>query len=195
MNEIDYSELSGFQVGRAAALSEWVSKKEKREFKLLCLRLYRRNYARKLRKNNPEKVRTKLRAWRRKTRTLRLERERDQRAARRKPITLTCQNPDCGQSFSTRRYRHAKWCSKACSNAVNGPKRKSRNRGIRNRKLSTTLMAILTEESGLTLAEIAALASGAKRNSIATKLSSWRKDGVVVLENGRYRLASATTAL
>jgi hypothetical protein len=188
--ELDFVERDGYQIGKGAALVEWAAKKEAGAFKKFCGRLYQRNWARKRRQEQPERVRGNLNRWRRANGESIRAQERARRAKKRRPIICTCKG--CGKPFQTRRPRAAKWCTKACSNRYWTKHRKSRNRGIRNMQIGPMVFAVLQAEPGLTLRELHARLPGVKRGSLATKLTVWFQEGVVVREKGRYRLPPPT---
>lgn len=196
--ELDFREREGFQIGKAAALAESAFRRENREFKKLCTRLYARNWARKRRRERPEHVRGLLNGWRAKNRERINAKERARRAKKRVPIRLVCKG--CGKSFVAKRRTvprgETKWCSAKCRrHASSVAAAKRRNRGIRNMQIGPTVFEVLRATPGLTLAEIHERAPSVKRGSLATKLSVWVKAGTVERVDGRYRLpASASEA-
>jgi hypothetical protein len=195
--ELDFRERDGFQIGKAAALADWQARKEEAGFKRLCHRLYARNWARKERSRNPERVRARLNRWRAENREKVRLLDRMRKARKRRQVILTCQW--CGQKFRPKRFSTAKWCSRTCSNFYWTRHRKSRNRGIRNMQIEPTVFAVLRASPGLNLNELAARAVGVKRGSLATKLTEWIQKGLVVADGTwggrgsnrgrRYRMA------
>ena len=180
----DWAEMDGFQFdGRSRAIAEWRQRKDDDEFQRLCARLYKRNWAREERRRDPEKVRQRQRDWRNanRERVRRNENERRARKRAQRPPRV-CQNPRCRKEFMPQHYYNtAKWCSKKCGNNYHSVIRsRAKNRGIRNMDLEPTVIRILRQGPWLTLGEIAERAEGAKRGSIATKLTQWAKEGKLV---------------
>lgn len=180
---VDWGELDGFQMpSRARGISEWREKKEDEEFDKLCRRLKCRNYARRRREEDPEGMRQANQAWRDANREHVRQMERTRRAHKKAKLPpLICQNPRCRKPFYPERNRKGtKWCSRECSNNYHAVIRSRRkNQGIRNMDLAKAVFRILHREPWLTLGEIAERATGAKRGSIATKLTEWAKEGVL----------------
>jgi hypothetical protein len=88
--DVDYSERAGFLVGKSAALADWKFRKDDREFKKLCARLYQRNWMARERLRNPERLRARLRAWRERNREKIRAQERARRAKKRRPKFIVC---------------------------------------------------------------------------------------------------------
>lgn len=193
-DDLDWLEKASMLSGKQLALSDWSFRKEEREFKKLCARLYSRNWARRARERDPARVRERQNRWRLANRDHVRAVERRYKARKRKAFVNTCKN--CGGQFRPKRYRKAIWCSRKCSNHFHGVARaKARNRGLRNMELTSTLVSVLGETPWLTLPEIAARVPGSKYGSIASKLSAACKTGEIAHDGGkmgrRYALPGA----
>lgn len=187
--DIDYSERAGFLTGKSAAIAEWRHRKEVSDFERLCSKLYQRKWARLERQRNGTRVRERLNVWRAANRDKVRAQERARRAAKRKPRLFTC--VECGRRRETKRV--AKFCSTKCRNRFHcRPRVVAKNRGIRNMSLRPALLALLVQP--MTLRELVAALPLAKRNSIATLLSTLTRSGVLhATPQGRgrsYSLAS-----
>lgn len=183
--DLDYSERNGFLTGKAAALSDWSFRREQKSFEKLVARLR----AARWRKANPDLARESNRRTRLKHGARYNERQRNRRrvvaARRRKP--RTCEQ--CRRTWTPLRARstyETRFCSRRCRNAWHGRIRsRAKNRGIRNRQLEPTLRAVLVERPWLTLPELVAAMSTAKRGSIASKLTALIQTGEVVHDGAK----------
>jgi len=190
--------VDGFQVGRAAALSDWEFRKEQADFEKLCSRLYQRNWARKFRRENPERVRANLRRWRERNRDKINAKER----ARRRATRPVCECVECGKTWVVPfGERKAKYCSRKCRNKWHGRKRTRegrRNRGVRDMRLSGLVFRILRRSPWLTRNEILERAPGLKPGSVSSKLSEWVKTGALERDGTprsyRYAVKGAAVA-
>lgn len=177
--------VDGFQVGKAAALSDWQFRKEQEEFETLCHRLYQRNWARADRVRNPEKHRRRLREWRAKNRERTRELDRRRQRAKRLETVQPCVCEECGGTWlPVDGRRSSRFCGRKCRNRWHG-KRRKRSRGIRNMQLRPTILRILRREPWLTTREIVRRDSRMKPGSVATTLTILRSAGKVVSKGKR----------
>jgi hypothetical protein len=168
--DLDINEIeTGMLSGKAAALADWRFRKDQRDFRKLCERLAQRNR----RRANPDRFRSAARLHYARHR----ERYMAMRAARRAQLRATCHQ--CGCRFAPCRLKPAKWCTKKCANAYWAKHRKSRNRGLRNRQLTPTLIEALRASPWLTLSELLAR-TGTKYRSTAGALTVACQVGILI---------------
>ena len=193
--DLELQERGGFQFEKDRRIADWLDKKERTEFTRLCARLYSRNWQRKRRREQPDRVRHNQRRWRNANREKVRAWDRARRARQRVRVSVVCKH--CKTTFYPKRLHQAKgvtkWCTVKCKNAFWGKLRaKARNRGIRNMQLGPKLLSILRETPGLTLGEIHAKDPTMKRGSVATKLTWLIQNNQAVRTKGRYRMIDST---
>jgi len=182
--DVDYGERAGFLVGKSAALADWSFRKEDKEFKKLCTRLYARNWARRERARHPERVQARQRAWRSANRDHVRALDRALKALKRKPkfiVCWTCNAPHQVKKLTTAGHV-VKFCSRKCANRYHGvPRARARNRGIRTMTIIPQILDVLASApTGLNLRMLVERLPGCKRGSIATTIVALRKAGRVV---------------
>lgn len=149
-------------------------------------RAYHREWARRRRERDPEAVREYQRRWRAANRKRMRANDRKRRRAKRIESVLPCRCEECGETWlPIDGRRKGRFCSKRCANKWHGSRRTDRNRGVRNMQIGSIVLGILTSEPWLTRAGILKRAPGLKPGSLATKLSVWVKEGVLVRRGRR----------
>lgn len=190
----DYGRITGFQVGKAAAMLDWEAAKEDRKYAELFARLDARNNARVRRATDPERARDNLQAWRDRNREKVRAAENARRLAQRKANPVTCKCDECGAEREIPPGgRPGRFCDRRCTNRWHG-KRRKRNRGIRNMNIERDILTALRMYGWLTLAGLAIKLPKAKRGSINTKLCTMRKVGQV-RDDGRRKFRAYALAV
>lgn len=198
--DLDYSERNGFLTGKAAALADWSFRKEDREFKKLCEKLYKRKWFQQIKAEGGERwqrLRARLRATHIRWRENNRERSRElarkaaaKKRAKKRPVPPSVTCGVCGEKRRVRAARtdfaRARWCSKKCSNLYWAKHRKPRNRGIRQMNLVPLITSAL-QAGPMTLAELRAAIPSAKPGSLATKLCTMVQAGELADDGKRMR--------
>lgn len=120
----DVADELGYRVSSAKAvrLSEWISRKEQRDFQAIVNRLYGRRWRAKVHAmGGPmlDKLRERGRRWAARHRDRQRAYQRDARAEayKRNPTILTCENPECGATWCKMphvRGVRRRFCSDTC---------------------------------------------------------------------------------
>lgn len=173
---------------RERRIQEWRDKKEEREFAALVEKLQKRNSARKAR-SCPETL-SRIREIQRKHHASGRKQERAKELRREKyeadPIVNVCQ--ECGKSetvpFDKIGVKRSKFCSRSCRNRNHGKSRVRPTKGIRKMDIEESIVSFLKSVGEATAKEITEAIQG-KRQSVATLLCRWTKEGVIAKSGGR----------
>jgi hypothetical protein len=175
---------------RERALQEWRERKEDREYQSLFVRLYKRNWARKL-ASSPE-GRERLQANNRRYRQQNIIHCRAVENARRKrkydanPVVNQCE--ECGQCCTPpyeQRNKRSRFCGNRCRSRFYGRARSQRRKkGMRQMDLRDKIFKLLETAGPLTAKQIAELL-GTKPGSTYTSMCKWVKAGEIRNNGGR----------
>lgn len=181
-------QIIGFQVGRAAALSDWKFRQEQREFDRLVKRLLDRNA-----KQNPKRqqqLRDSVARWRAKNPGYQSARRERLRA--KFPRFHTCERCGLRQRLEKgRRGKGRRFCSDECRVRHHSLKR---NQGINNTRCRERVLAALGREPWLQTKQIAER-TGLPFTSVVQVLFKGVRTGLVVTDDAptrrRYALPGA----
>lgn len=134
---------------RSAAIADWSFRREQRDFAKLCNRLRVRRWY----KRHPEKKRESLRAWRARNPEL-VRAAKRRHYAKRKLRFGKAKCDRCGETFQKKRQR-SRFCSQKCLRQHGSAlKAQQRNRGLRNRKASSIVLAAIAAHPWIGLREL-----------------------------------------
>jgi hypothetical protein len=185
----DDGEVQGFQFGgKERRIQEWKEKQEEKEFAALIEKLQKRNSARKAR-TNPESL-SRIREIQKKHQASGRKQERARELRREKyeanPIVNVCE--ECGKAeavpFDKIGVKRSKFCSRSCRNRNHGKSRVRPTLGIRKMDIEEAVLSFLRSAGETTSKEITDAIQG-KKQSVATLLCRWSKEGVVLKDDGR----------
>jgi len=177
--------VDGYLVGKAAAMAEYAWKREKREFAALCMRLYRRNWARRWRQLNPERARSIYRRWQANHREQIRASDRARRVRRRAMNPILCCCAQCSQSWEITRGRRSRFCSRHCRNAWHS---RRRSIGPRVAPIVVAIIDHLRDHPWSTKAQIWASAPWLSGAGLSVRLYEMARAGRLSRRGSRKRM-------